>query len=55
MNVSISNQACCRGLISLSVQSQLSNNKANQLDTFFVRDAHKKWSSYLRRYSFELF
>jgi hypothetical protein len=25
-------------------------NKTNQADTFFVRDAHKKWSAYLWRY-----
>jgi len=50
MEANRTHQACCGGLISFCVESQSSNNKANQLDTFFVRDAHKKWSSYLRRY-----
>jgi len=55
MEANRTHQACCCGLIPFCVESQSSNNKANQLDTFFVRDAHKKWSSYLRRYFLRLF
>jgi len=43
------NQARFCGLISFCAEKQSSNNKANQLDHFFVRDAHEKRSSYLRR------
>jgi len=44
MEVNITNQVCYGGLISLRVESQLSNNKAIQPDPFFVRCAHEKGS-----------
>jgi len=31
--------------------TKLRHNNVNQPDTFFVREAHKKWSGYLRRYT----
>jgi len=51
MKANCTNQVCAGAPFLLCVESQSSNNKANQLDTFFVRAAHKKWSSYLRRYA----
>jgi len=51
MKASRTNQAGSCGLISFCVESQSSNNNANQLDLFFIRAAHEKGSSYLRRYA----
>jgi len=49
MKANCTNQVCSGAPFSLCVESKSSNNKANQLDPFFVRDAHEKGSSYLRR------